>query len=332
MGEEKLLSVIVPVYNTAAFLPRCISSIQRQTYRNLEIICVDNNSTDDSYQVLKAFETEDPRIIVLEERKKGVSAARNAGINASKGDYITFVDSDDAIAPEMYRTLVEALEKENADIAHCGYRRCEPDGAYRDISGTGEYLVEDKWQAINHLLKGEKYIGSLCNKVYKNVLFSGQKMDESLIHNEDLLLNFQLFNAAKRTVFLDNPLYLYYIRRDSASSSDNNALRRRNALSVSGRIWELFQNTEAEEAAANKYYYDLTCSYRAGVFEKKKASDADQKQVRRRIEALEHYEVNLSPRNKADFRLMKTVPMLYRICYSFYDRIRKPNWDVKKGQ
>ena len=329
MSEEKLLSVVIPIYNTAPYLKRCISSIQGQTYQKLEIICVDNGSSDNSLQILKEFEKDDSRIVVLEEKKKGVSAARNCGLKSAKGEYITFVDSDDAVLPDMYRTLIDILERERADISHCGYRRFEPDGSYRDISGTGEYLTENKWEAINHLLRGEKYTGSLWNKIYKGELFQGLSLDEELVHNEDFLLNYQLFNAAEKTVFLDKPFYLYYIRKESASSSRNASLRSRNALSVSEKVWQLFRNTEVKEAAANKYYYDLVCSYRNGIFEKKSNSDKDQQHIRNGIANVESTGIPIAQRNRMDFRLMYFFPTLYRSCYSIYNRIRKPNWDVK---
>ena len=329
MAENKLLSVIIPVYNTGAYLSRCISGIQKQTYSNLEIICVDNNSSDNSLDILKGLRSQDDRIVILEEKKPGVSAARNMGIKNAHGDLITFVDSDDAIASEMYEVQVGILEREQADIVHCGYRRYEPDGSYRDISGTGEYLIENKWRAIEHLLKGEKYIGSLCNKIYRKVLFLGQEMDESLVHNEDLLLNFQLFSAADKTVFLDEPYYWYYIRKESASSSSNTKLRRLNALSVSEKVWHLFENSEVRDAAANKYYYDLVCAYRTGVFAGRTLADYGQRRIKESIQTLEASEVPLSGRNRLDFRFMKTAPVLYRICYSVYNQIRKPNWDVK---
>ena len=329
MSNEKLLSVIIPVYNTAPYLERCIGSIRKQSYQALEIICVDNNSTDNSLEVLKHFAAEDPRILVLEQPKQGVSAARNMGIQNARGTYITFVDSDDAIDPDMYRTLVEVLEEDQTDISHCGYRRYATDGTVTDIMGTEEHLVETRWEAINHLLRGEKYTGSLCNKIYKSSLFTELKMDESIGHNEDVLLNFQLFNAAEKTTFLDKPFYWYYIRKESATSSSNNVVRRNNTLYVSEKVWELFKETPAKEAAANKYYYDLICSYRAGVFEKKKASDEEQTKIKTNAKALESSGCPLSRRNKMDFKLMKAMPGAYRICYSVYDKIRKPNWDVK---
>ncbi len=329
MNEEKLISIIIPVYNTAPYLERCISSIRNQSYQNLEIICIDNNSTDNSLEVLKRFAAEDPRVIVLEQLRKGVSAARNRGIQNARGSYITFVDSDDAIDQNMYRTLVELLEEDQTDISHCGYRRYATDGTVTDIQGTGEHLVETKWEAINHLLRGEKYTGSLCNKIYKSSLFAKLKMDESIGHNEDVLLNFQLFNAADKASFLDKPFYWYFIRKESATSSSDNVVRRNHTLYVSEKVWDLFKETPAKEAAANKYYYDLICSYRAGVFEKKKASDEELIEINASAKALEASGCPLSKRNKVDFRFMKAMPGAYKVCYSVYDRIRKPNWDVK---
>ena len=328
MGEEKLLSVIIPVYNTAPYLERCVSSIRKQSYQTLEIICVDNNSTDDSLALLQQFASEDSRIVVLEQKKQGVSAARNMGIQNAHGEYITFVDSDDAIDPEMYSTLVQILEKEQVDIAHCGYRRYQLDGSYRDISGTGECIKEDKWQAINHLLRGEKYIGSLCNKVYRKELFSTLEMDETVAFNEDFLLNYQLFAAAETMVFLDEPLYLYYIRSESATSSSNDTVKSKNALAVSEKVWTMFMDTLAKDAAANKYYYNLECSYRANLFERRPLKDDEMRQIREKIRALENTGLAISQKSKIDYRLMKYLPDIYRGLYRLYDKIRKPNWDV----
>ncbi len=329
MSQEKLLSVIIPVYNTAPYLERCISSIRKQSYQTMEIICVDNNSTDNSLELLNQMAAEDPRIMVLEQKKQGVSAARNLGIQNAHGEYITFVDSDDAIDPEMYSILVNALEKENAEIAHCGYRRFEIDGSYRDVSGTGEYLKETKWIAVEHLLRGEKYIGSLCNKIYRKELFVGLALDESIAYNEDFLLNFKLFNAGETMVFIDEPMYLYYSREESTTAPSGKKKRQVDSLAVSEKIWELFRTTEMTQLAANKYYYDLVCSFRASVFRKGKNGNEERAKIQKKIKALENSGQALSRRNMLDYRFMKICPKLYRGLYSIYDKIRKPNWDVK---
>ena len=331
MGEEKQLSVIIPVYNTAPYLERCISSIRKQSYQTLEIICVDNNSTDDSLTLLRQFAAEDPRIVVLEQKKQGVSAARNMGIQHAHGEYITFVDSDDAIDPEMYQILVAILEKEQADVAHCGYRRFGIDGSFRDVSGTGEYLVETKWQAIEHLLNGEKYIGSLCNKIYKRASIDGLRMDENIAFNEDILLNFQLFNLAEKTVFLDEPLYWYHAREESATASSDREKKRRNTLLVSEKVWNLFHNSPVKESATNKYYYAIICLYREKILEKKSLSDEETRHYKELLKELESSGISISRRNRMDAKLMRNMPRLYRAAYSVYNKIRKPNWDVKQG-
>lgn len=129
------ISVIVPVYNCAPYVERCIHSIMAQTHTDLEIICVDDGSTDGSSQLLDKLTMEDPRIHVIHQSNAGVSAARNAGIDIATGDLITFVDSDDAIEPDMYEILLPYFSDESVDIVHCGYKRIRPDGSVKDVNG-----------------------------------------------------------------------------------------------------------------------------------------------------------------------------------------------------
>lgn len=116
-----LVSVIIPVYNTAPYLEKCIRSVLRQTYKNLEIICVDDGSSDQSGEILDEFARHDVRIRVFHTSNMGVSSARNTALRAASGDYIGFVDSDDYIACNYYERLVEALKHKDTDIVSCGY-------------------------------------------------------------------------------------------------------------------------------------------------------------------------------------------------------------------
>lgn len=118
---EPLVSVIMPVYNTAPYLKKCINSVLNQTYKNLELICVDDGSTDQSGEILDRFAEYDARIKVIHTSNMGVSSARNTALRTAAGAYIGFVDSDDYIAPDYYEKLVEALKGNIADIASCGY-------------------------------------------------------------------------------------------------------------------------------------------------------------------------------------------------------------------
>lgn len=118
----KQVSVIVPVYNAAHYLESCVDSIANNTYRNLQIILVDDGSTDSSAAICDKFAAKDSRIVVIHQCNSGIVVARNAGIRAASGDYISFVDADDQISPEFYTKMVAAIESEDADVAACEYR------------------------------------------------------------------------------------------------------------------------------------------------------------------------------------------------------------------
>ena len=115
----KLVSIVVPVHNSSKYLKRCLDSILNQTYKNIEVITVENGSTDDSLEILKSYE---PQIKVIKLDSKSLGTARNSGINASLGDYISFIDSDDTIKKEFIEELVNSIEYEKSDLSICGIR------------------------------------------------------------------------------------------------------------------------------------------------------------------------------------------------------------------
>ena len=120
-GNSALISVIVPVYNAAEYLPRCIESILCQTHRNLDILLIDDGSTDGCGEVCDSYAREDSRIRVIHQQNSGVSTARNAGLDAARGDWIGFVDADDWIEPEMYETLLRTAQTNGKLISVCGF-------------------------------------------------------------------------------------------------------------------------------------------------------------------------------------------------------------------
>ena len=211
-------SVLVPVYNVEKYLARCLDSILAQTYRDLEIICVNDGSTDNSRNVLDKLSCEDARIRVIHQKNAGASAARNTGINVATGDLITFVDSDDAIEPDMYETLLPYFADKNVDIVHCGYKRMYLDGSSKEVNGTGRQVHQTRYEAAECLLSGKMFVGSLCNKLFRSHLLAGVQFDTTLAINEDVLANAVLFHKANKSVFLDVGKYLVYERNGSASS------------------------------------------------------------------------------------------------------------------
>ena len=119
--HEELISVIIPVYNTAEYLPRCLESVLNNTYRNLEVICINDGSKDNSIEVLNAYAQKDSRIRVIDQENAGVSAARNRGLDEVVGEYIAFVDSDDWIHRQYFEVLLASARDHDAQIAICNY-------------------------------------------------------------------------------------------------------------------------------------------------------------------------------------------------------------------
>ena len=220
------ISVIVPVYNVAAGLPRCLDSILAQTHPDIEIIAVDDGSPDNSGEILDRYAEQHPKIRVIRKENGGVTSARLRGIREASGDWIGFVDGDDEIAPDMYERLLKNAKEHDAQISHCGYQMCFADGRVHYFHNTGLLAKQDKTTAIRELLSGSMIEPGLCNKLFHKTLFHsllhGEAVDTSIKINEDLLMNFYLFSAADTSVFDDWCPYHYIVREGSASRAKLN--------------------------------------------------------------------------------------------------------------
>ena len=150
--KEAKISVIVPIYKVENYLKRCIDSIRKQTYQNLEIILVDDGSPDMCGEMCERYAQEDSRIRVLHKENGGLSDARNVGIEAATGEYIAFVDSDDWIDDKMYEVLYDTLLKCDADIAECSYRNLYADCIVVETNCTGNVVEGDNIFALEAML------------------------------------------------------------------------------------------------------------------------------------------------------------------------------------
>ena len=176
---KKLISVIVPVYNVLPYLEKCIKSIICQTYSNLEIIIVDDGSTDGCSELCDSLKTLDDRIMVIHKENGGISDARNAGMLAAKGDYFGFVDSDDSIEPDMYEILLSNMEKYDAEVSCCRYTRVWLNGEVQPVGDTHEIKIYTGTEGLKEYLYGKTMDPFACNKLYKRELLT--KDDGSLI-------------------------------------------------------------------------------------------------------------------------------------------------------
>lgn len=225
MSQLPLISVIVPVYNVEGYLDACVTSITSQSYPNLEIILIDDGSTDHSGDMCDSLALRDSRIRVLHKPNGGLSDARNHGIDRAQGSFIVFVDSDDTITPNAISTLYSLATEHNADIAMATFNNhCACRGRIISLSGL---------EAAKRMLYQTDMDSSACNKLYRINLFSRHRFTKG-IYYEDMDLVINLLPEIKKVVWTDRSLYNYAMRQ--ASITGKFSLKRLDVLDVTDRI------------------------------------------------------------------------------------------------
>ena len=214
---QPLISVIIPIYKVEEFLDECIKSVTEQTYKNLEIILVDDGSPDKCPDICDKWAVEDKRIKVVHKPNGGLSDARNAGIDIASGAYIAFVDSDDWIVPEMYEKMLHAMIFEKADICACGIKSCAID--YENIWGCESYRVGTSEQIFNLLYDDARYPVSAWNKLYRKECWKELRFPVGKIC-EDAFTTYKLIHLSKKIVQIPDALYCYRIRPQSIMTSN----------------------------------------------------------------------------------------------------------------
>ena len=214
---EKLISVIVPVYNSEKYLKRCIDSIVAQTYKTLEIILINDGSSDNSGKICDQYALTDSRIKVFHQANAGQANARNIGLSIARGDYIGFVDSDDWISKEMYEKLICGIYNNNADIAVCGRKT-----VYSSTNNSVETFCFSQPQVFNHsqairqFLLTEAFDGSCWDKLFKKSILDNKEFPSGYLC-EDVFFTFQSLLDSSVIVHIGDPLY-YYFQIDGSSS------------------------------------------------------------------------------------------------------------------
>lgn len=216
---DPLLSVIVPVYKAEPYFEACVSSIRNQTYKNLEIILVDDGSPDRCGQMCDAFAAEDSRIRVIHKENGGQSSARNAALEIATGEYIGFVDADDWIESHMYETLYRRLVEHGAQISVCGGQLDFADGSVSyfnpDYPADQELRLFSTLEALENVIGNRQLTNSLCDKLYHRRILEGLRMSEGQIY-EDMELVPQCLEKAQTVVYHPEPYYHY---RQTGSST-----------------------------------------------------------------------------------------------------------------
>lgn len=213
-----LITVVVPVYNVEKYLNRCIDSICNQSYKNLEIILVDDGSTDYCGRICDNYQKKDTRISVIHQINKGLSEARNAGIDVATGKYIAFIDSDDYIAENMIEVLYTNMKKNGADISCCGHTDIYERSGNRISSSERKMTIMSSKEALGIFLFTRVVDVVAWNKLYNIVLFDNIRYTPGKLY-EDHFTTYKLLDKASKIVHTTEPLYFYCKRGSSIGGS-----------------------------------------------------------------------------------------------------------------
>lgn len=211
---KDLISIIVPVYNVEKYLGKCLDTIINQTYKNIEILVVNDGSTDDSDKILKEYYKKDKRIRIINKKNGGLSSARNKGIDKASGKYLSFIDSDDYIENDMIETLYKTIFKEEADISICEFIE-EDEMNPKQVTQQQEVInIYNKDEAIKELILDKKITNHAWNKLYKKDLFENIRYPEGR-NMEDIATTYKLFLKSNKIV-KTNQIKYHYIQRSNS--------------------------------------------------------------------------------------------------------------------
>ena len=210
------ISIIVPIYNTESFLDKCIKSLITQSYNNLEILLINDGSTDGSLSICKKYANQDSRITLINKKNGGVSSARNKGLKIATGDYIGFVDSDDYISSDMYEKLLLAIKENDADIAECGYITTTPNCEIMSKHPLENKVILGSYECSYNYLNKSNTTNFNWNKLYKKFIFEDIRYS-NYKYSEDYIVNAKAFYKCNKKVTIDDCCY-YYVRNQSSVS------------------------------------------------------------------------------------------------------------------
>lgn len=217
MSKDALISVIIPVYNVENYLEKCINSVINQTYKNLEIVLVDDGSKDSSGDICDKYSNIDSRVSVIHKPNGGLSSARNAALDICKGDYILFVDSDDWIRLQMVEVMLAAIDKNNADIAICGFGS-DTAGKLRNNDIVSEHLCLSNKELMKEYVTTRNVRPIVCNKLYSKELFDDIRFCLGITH-EDIYMLHEVLGKCEKAVYVKQTLYYQFVRTGSITQS-----------------------------------------------------------------------------------------------------------------
>lgn len=252
---EGLISVIVPIYNKEKYLKDCIESILEQSYSNLEILLMNDGSTDHSKEICEEYSQRDLRIKLISTENRGAARARNAGIELAKGEYLSFIDADDYIEKHYYEIMLEQMRKYNADIVECGLERVEEGTDYSFPKKMGKARVMSREETLIELYgkEDEEHVKTviMCNKLFKRKLFDTVRYIPGRVIDDETII-YRLIEQCGRVVELEDRLYAYVQSSNSIMRKDFSMKRLDDSIAVYDECIEHFKKEPNIQACCIK--------------------------------------------------------------------------------
>ena len=329
MSVKPIISIIVPVYNVEPYLRRCLDSIRNQTFKDFEVILINDASTDNCAKICDEYAKQDSRFIVIHKPvNEGLSAARNTGLGAVRGDYIGYIDSDDYISPQMYETLYGKITEDNYDIAMCDFVSTESDHVeFKQVEDNVEchplsvddFILGPYWAILYSLV---------WNKLYRRDLIGGIAFQD--VYPEDLYYNVQVLKRSPLTIHCHFDAVAYFRREDSLSHTigANEVRRVENSLITYDTVCSLCGSERTKFILLSNMLFHATYTMSLAISEQyitkkeivlKEFSDF----ITPHLNSFLHHSY-VSQRDKCKvyiLRLMFTFPILYRLFIPIYSRI-----------
>lgn len=250
-----LISIIIPAYNVECYISICINSILSQTYNNFEVIIINDGSTDKTGEICKKYALKDSRIKLFYQENKGVSAARNFGIEKASGNYIIFIDADDFLEDNMIKIMYDNINKYKCDIFICNYNIIDTNGIKNNLNHSEKVILELTAQDYKQkLYEHDSYRGYLWNKLIKKDVMDTIRFDENIHIMEDLIFLDKISKNVKKAYYI-NDLYLYnYVQRYSSALNNKFSKKHRTVLDAYKIILNNIKMLNSD--LQNKYKFD----------------------------------------------------------------------------
>lgn len=331
--SEKKVSVIVPAYNSEPYIEQCVKSLLNQTYKNLEVIAVDDGSTDKTGSILDRMGKDDKRLKCIHTPNGGVTKARMIGLEYATGEYIGFCDSDDFAESDMYEFLMECVDKYQAELVHCGYYHITGEEKIA-VKGTKKIYRQSREETLYTLLNGGLFTGSLCTKLYKKELFNGVQIDPKIRINEDILLNFYIMKKIEKSVYADVCKYNYVTREETGACLNTNFVEKaRQGLLVNQLMFYELKHEAAklEQLGYEKVIMAYIDLYRCILFDENipnHEKKTELRKIRKHLWNCKKQREIKNKKNRITIYFFQYVPFIYKWLFKIYDKIRIKNIDV----